>query len=395
MEASVSVEMEERNGLLEDPSTNSTTALNTSQHNTNSNSHSILSSSSNAEPHLTLQDHLPPLTWSTATDVAFLIDSGPSGLRPNHQRILESVTCAAECPDDTTWSSLVLLGIIANRPEVLKMALHWTDPHPVAGFKRFRQMKCAVCVAAVRWCNDVDILALLLDDPRTPANRGFPIREAILRGRKDMVSILLQCPRVDPNRGTPLTLAVETNQIEIFRMLLDHPKLRINRCTFGIGSTALCQAIADQRFDMIDALMRFPGTNLNKGYLLSPLQLAVGVGNVRIVEMLLSFPDVVPDATTFKGESQHPLVIAIQNDDLRIFKALLKCDRVMLNEDVFDSMEDRGLIEFQQAVVDCHRPLILGKLWRVRITLMTVGLLFSILLCVAELSLVYFYLDIA
>ena len=68
---------------------------------------------------------------------------------------------------------------------------------------------------------------------------------------------------------------------------------------------------------------------------------------------------------------------------------------MVVSEAVVDVMEAGNLAEFQQAVLDSQRPLLLGAIWRRRVALATVALLLSLLLSVAELSLAYFYLAVA
>jgi hypothetical protein len=315
-----------------------------------------------------------------------IIDAGPSRISPEHHNFLCSYTSSAtpECADDESWTLVLLLAIVLRMRPVLLKALE--------GSRGARTVRAALCVAAVRWGELEDLLALL-NDNRVPTNRGWPLREAVKLGRRDCIEVLLGCPRVDPNRGTPLYYAVVAGDVDTLRLLLTHPRTRVNRCTYGVGSTALCQAVICQREDMVDALMRHPGTNVNKGYLLSPLQLAVHGGNVRMVELVLSFPDVVPEKVS--GESLSPIRMALDRYDLKVFKALLRCDRFTLSEDVFDVMEEGQLAEFQQTVIDCQRPLMLGRIWRRRVGIMTIGILLTLLLSIAELSLAYFYAIVA
>jgi len=316
-----------------------------------------------------------------------IVEHGPRDLASQHHEALARGTTDIAgdlCPDDDAWTSLLLVAVVLRARPALKNILRFSPPH---------KCRAAVCLAAVRWA-DVDILQLLLSHDRIPANRGWPLREATRLGRRDAVEALLQCPRIDPNRGTPLYYAVVAGDLEILRMLLGHPRIRINRCTMGVGSTALCEAVMQQRYDMVDVLVRHPGANVNKGYLLSPLQLAVASGNPRMVGCVVVFPEVKSDLVS--GESLSPLRYALSRGDVQVFKELLRYDKVSVTDDVVDAMEEGGgWVEFQQAVIESGRPLLLGRTWRRRMAFTTFGLLLTLLLSVAEISLAYFYLEIA
>eukprot|EP00760_Papus_ankaliazontas_P034372 PhM_4_TR7157/c0_g1_i1/m.78596 len=292
-----------------------------------------------------------------------------------------SATDSSLVDSDAVAHTLIVAVLICALAEVQKI-LSWPFTVPQAD----------VMLGAVRWSTS-PIVEALAADVRIPVNRGYVLREAVKLKRPDVISILLRCPRVDPNRGVPLFYAATAGDLETVQQLLSHTRIRVNRCTLGYGSTALCQAIACEQEDVVRLLLNTHGVNINKGYLLSPLQLAVHVGNTRIIDMLLACPDISPEKSY--GDSQPPLHMVMQRGDARLFRSLLRSEKLQLEEDDYDNMEERGLLDLQQTVVELQRPLFLGRVWKRRVALMTLGILSLLLHVVAEMSLLYFYAAVA
>eukprot|EP00756_Hemistasia_phaeocysticola_P048009 Hpha_TRINITY_DN22459_c0_g1::TRINITY_DN22459_c0_g1_i1::g.94959::m.94959 len=227
--------------------------------------------------------------------------------------------------------------------------------------------------------DDVRITKLLLLGPVTDVNKGCPLARAIERGNLEMVKLLAGSLRINPNRGGALYRAVASESLPILGAVLGHPRLIVNRFAGGMGTTALCKAISLRNVALVKRLLQHPKIDVNRGFLLTPLQTAVDAGDPDIISVLLRASTPTPfECDRCLGVGSPPLQMAVEayaaSEDMGEKERMLTIVQMLLRESscsvtpkVMELVEKEDLPEVEQAVVDAGRRLVLGRMWQLRV----------------------------
>lgn len=176
------------------------------------------------------------------------------------------------------------------------------------------------------------VVKLLLEqkniDPNPFTNAGFsPLIQAVFSCHTPVVQLLLARLDVSPNEAdklynqTPLWLAVTFEEGDMFRMFLSRKDLNIDAAS-RYGETALGRC-ARQGYEAALQMLIRAGADFNKanddGQ--TPLSAAAAEGKVKMVEILLSQPNIDMNATDTKR--QTALHRASECDQTKCMKMLL------------------------------------------------------------------------
>lgn len=231
-------------------------------------------------------------------------------------------------------------------------------------------------------------LNMILRDVRFDPNTGCPLRVAVLKHRTACFEALMRCDRVNPNRGAPLLHAVDVGNVWAVRWLCDHPATQVNRYATGTSTTPLLCAIRryaavcredersldqqqfrsqqqlQQALDVLRCLVMCPRIDLNKGFYITPLQLAVESGLTDLTRLLLSRPNIIPNRAI--GLHPAPLQIALEKEDYDALKILLADPRCYVTEEMMNSIEEQNNLSLLQLVVSHSQDLRMGTKWSLR-----------------------------
>jgi ankyrin repeat protein len=168
---------------------------------------------------------------------------------------------------------------------------------------------------------DVAIVKSVLDHPSNidpnvvNSSNCTALMEACRGGKLDVVQFLLGIEGIDVHRQddlgrTAFCLAAEEGHSQVVKLLLMRDDIDINRLDYG-GRTALFLACHKEdasyaSYETVDLLLKQDGINLNAretdtGY--TPLAAACLNNNTDIVRLLLSRPDMDPNAVGNDGAS--------------------------------------------------------------------------------------------
>ena len=170
-----------------------------------------------------------------------------------------------------------------------------------------------------------EIVQMLLGRADILPEHGIALLLAASKGHQEIVALLLKkgclnINAVDRHGNTALGLAARGGHKKIIEMLLSRSDINTN-----LGAPLL-QATSKGRLGLFCVLLSIPGININttdrNGN--SALGAAAGIGNARMVEILLRHPDIVPHIGT-------PLVQAAAGGHMSIFLTLLKTPSININ----------------------------------------------------------------
>ena len=254
--------------------------------------------------------------------------------------------------------------------------------------------RAPVCEAVLK--QDVRMTKLLLLSPVTDVNKGSPVARAVEFGNYELVKVLLQSERINPNKGGALYRAIGNEEhYSIAKLLLSHKRVNVNKFCGGVGSTPLCRAVNLRAVPMLILLLSHPKIDINRGFLLTPLQHAVDTGCEQIVRLLISAETPTPLEPNKKlGASIPPLAMAVQSavPCLGIVKLLLGISKLKIDPDAQQAIEARGLHEVEALVLESKRSFPLGALWRRRMVDSAIN---NILLTLAQLSSILWVVTLA
>lgn len=235
--------------------------------------------------------------------------------------------------------------------------------------------RLAMCQVDYRGCapahvaamvGDVDALKTLLSSLPDPniVNRGAPLRVAIERGHDDCVRALLEFPTTDVNRDGALFHAVHNDRYEAFALLLRHPKIAVNAFAPSRGTTALGQAVIRRSAGTLRDLLCHPRIDANRGFLFSPLQLAVMMDHREMVEALLAKAQVDPNFAV--GSTEPPLQLALEHGNRQLTSILVGHHRTVVPMRMLAALERDDDVDTLQLLCDASKSLCVGDLWSQR-----------------------------
>ena len=122
--------------------------------------------------------------------------------------------------------------------------------------------------------------------------------------------------------GTPLLVACEMGKVDVVQVLLDDPRVEVNKPT-KIGETPLYLACGGG-YDVVQVLLNDLRVEVNKSTEIgaTPLYIACQIGKVDVVQVLLNDPRVEIEQATNEGAT--PLEIAWRNRHNEIARYLKK-----------------------------------------------------------------------
>ena len=171
-----------------------------------------------------------------------------------------------------------------------------------------------------------------------------PVQEAIEGGKVDILRILARCPRVDfsyrdirDNRGQTLAeLAIRTRNLSLLETLAAEARFDCwNLPEDCLGLTPVMSVLEETRNakEMFEILTRCPRVDLNmadkRGNTVALL--AVASGHVECVESLLAVQERCNSWNVPDMDDNTPLMTAVIDGNLEIFKILARDPRVDLN----------------------------------------------------------------
>lgn len=214
----------------------------------------------------------------------------------------------------------------------------------------------------------VDILKWALSQPSLVplVNRGYPLRIAAVGSFHEGIEALLELPETDPNHGCPLFFSVSLGDLAAVKMFGSHPRTAINAFCPSRGTTPLCQAVLCGAEDVFCYLVAHPRIDVNRGFLLTPLQHCVAEGRVSFAKALLSRPSVLINKCV--GASSPPVWMALEGGGREMATLLLKDSRSAVTETMIDEFEIHDQVEALQLISDVEGSSHVGKLWRRRRT---------------------------
>ena len=170
-----------------------------------------------------------------------------------------------------------------------------------------------------------EIVKILLSHPEIAPNLGLGLLHAASKGHKGIVFLLLKRPDINVNAtdgkaNSALGMAVASGNAAIVQMLLSRNDINPN-----LGAPLL-QAALRARMGLFCVLLNVPCIDINASDHTgnSALGVAAGIGNMRMVAMLLKHPDIAPHIGT-------PLVQAVAAGHLSIFHTLLRTPGIDVN----------------------------------------------------------------
>eukprot|EP00755_Sulcionema_specki_P001736 Sspe_Gene.117412::Locus_108559_Transcript_1_1_Confidence_1.000_Length_2332::g.117412::m.117412 len=243
--------------------------------------------------------------------------------------------------------------------------------YPMVDFST--KARAPVYEAVVR--GDTRLVKLLLLGPLTDVNKSCPLARAVLDGSIEMVKALTSSERINPNKGGPLYHAVDRGDLEMVTTLLAHRRLNVNKFSGGVGSTALCRAIVRCNEPIIDCLLEHPKIDINRGFLLTPLQQAVDTQNPAIVEKILTASTLHElDPNKHMGGTPHPLHLALEAEipNMGVLRLLLRNHRTKVDSDFVERIEREGRTDIEELMVECGRPIPFSVYWLRRLVSVSV-----------------------
>ena len=228
---------------------------------------------------------------------------------------------------------------------------------------------------------DVRLIKLLLLAPITDLNKGFPLVRAVENCGPEVVRLLAANSRINPNKGGALQKAV-ARDMQTFEPVFANPRLNVNRLCGTVGSTALCEAIEKRNIPAVRLLLTHPKIEVNKGFFLTPLQVALSdpEPSIAIVSMLLeknsyyrrayggsSGSSLFVDVNRKLGESSSPLVMALEcaQTDIDILELLLQVENIVADsKDVIRALEHRHDPAAEELFAKYGKLLKLGDTWQ-------------------------------
>jgi ankyrin repeat protein len=245
---------------------------------------------------------------------------------------------------------------------------------------------CAPLHVAVE-SRDEAVVRLVLRDPNVYLNGGTPLRRCVELNEPDLLALLLHDGRIDVCKGGTLHIAVVKGDLRSVKLLMQAPGIKINAFVPGRGTTVLCQAALSGHDEIFRVLLTHPQIDINKGFLATPLQHCVDMGNTPLVRLLLSRSPLQVNKAIGE-EMPSPLEASVATDRLEITKLLLCDTRTVVPLRLIDQLERNDNIGMLQLVADLTSTCPLGTLWRRRIIVATTACALTITALVVDLVLV-------
>lgn len=278
----------------------------------------------------------------------------------------------------------------------VKLLLRATQEAGVNPFSPVSRCNSALADAAFSMTGNVDVMRLLLADPRVDTthshptegtalhiaagrNRrntrlllrhgfdvnscsegvGTPLHAAIMHRRASLVRLLLATPEIDPNvvnedGCTPFIMAARIGHVEIATILSEDPRVLPN-VVADDGETALISVMKSGKPDVMPAFLKHPDTDVNYSDMdgLSALHYAIRnpwsrYGN-RPLKLLLEDSRLSPDLRTGVNEAPIPFAAKFSHSE---------CDGLMMlcNDGRFavDAVDGDGRNALSYAVEKGH-----------------------------------------
>lgn len=146
---------------------------------------------------------------------------------------------------------------------------------------------------------------------------------AISNSNTEMIKFLISKPYIDVNgiikvnkeKKTPLFIAIEKEDIEVTNILLSDPNININK---GIGSSIIVPIILSIFFPFLFLIIVFFLNYNISGKKKTPLELAIEIGNIEIIKILLSHPEIEINHN-LKTQIFHSALNARNTEVMQIF----------------------------------------------------------------------------
>ncbi|KAJ0420985.1 ankyrin repeat-containing domain protein [Aspergillus carlsbadensis] len=191
-----------------------------------------------------------------------------------------------------------------------RTALDWAYTH-----RRFETMKILMQNGA---------------DPNITGRRNQTIlHDAVEAGCMEVVRFLVGNSKTDVNArdlagSTPLFVAVEHGRLEILDLLLGRADIDVNYRGNASFYSPLRKAVEDKQVDVVKALVRHPGVDLEDPDLQgrTPLFIAAGTDCLEMVNVLLDAGARIDARTNDDGYTTTPLMRAVECTNMKVFLRL-------------------------------------------------------------------------
>lgn len=135
--------------------------------------------------------------------------------------------------------------------------------------------------------------------------------------------------------------------------------------------------------DIIRILINSPKVDVNKGFCMTPLQMAVHQRNTELVRLLLCRPNISPNRSI--GLYPSPLEMSIEDDTPDVAKLLLGDPRVYVTEAMVNKLEELNNVPMLQLVTNNCSEMRMGMLWSLRCTFILITTILMWLVCICDI----------
>ena len=306
--------------------------------------------------------------------------SPPRGLSAVRPALEQQLVCLFESGSHAGAVSLLRLHVASGDLLVTQRALHAAIAtadaelvscvalYPLADLSPLPGLPSPL-LAAVRRRN-ARMVRVLLRAPLPDAPPCEALQLALGQHDVESVRALLSTDLVNPNKCGALQQAVGQRDAEMVRALLANHRVNVNRLCSGLGSTALCRAIDLGESELVDMLLAHPKIDINKGFLLTPLQHAVDARSPQMVRRLVAARTAAKLAPNKSlGTIGSPLAAAVRQgpDAAEMVRLLLSCPDTVVGPEVVEELERQDNAVLDALVVRSGRPLHVGRRWRARV----------------------------
>jgi len=166
-----------------------------------------------------------------------------------------------------------------------------------------------------------------------------PLLYACVHRKIPLVKALLKCAALDPQLGksdgwSPLRFVCRQNDLEILELLLADPRIDVNYCKEG--TSPLYSAAAAGLPEVVERLLRVPGIDVNladeNGA--TPFFMACQCGRSAVARLLLLDPRIDPNRAMH--DQQTPLSVLLEMNEVLTMKLLLALADDLRTETLID-----------------------------------------------------------
>jgi hypothetical protein len=116
--------------------------------------------------------------------------------------------------------------------------------------------------------------------------------------------------------------------------------------------------------DIARCVVQCSRVDINKGFAISPLQLAVSLGELEIARWILTKPNAAPNRAI--GVWPTPLEIALEQSDAEMTHILLSDPRVYVTEEMVNQLEATNNLPILQLIASLSQDVRIGYVWSMR-----------------------------